>query len=457
MTTHTPSLRRRGFAISIALAVSICAMPALVPVWAQSRVSTPASTSRAAMTDYVVRAGDTLIGIAERHFIEPENWRQIQAINRIADPYRLQIGVVLRIPTALLRVKTAEARIAAFQGRVGLVRNGESAAPRLDQAIAEGDVLETGPNAYLRLILSDGGAIIVPSNTRLRIDRLRADALTGGLDQSFSVLNGRIESRVSPVGHGGSYTVRTPVSVSAVRGTVYRTGFDADLSRATAAVLEGVVDVEAGDAEASVTPNLGAVMGATGLVVKPLPGRPYLTDPDAPRSDAEVVFDIVPVPGAVAYRGMVASDPGLVEVVAQTESTDGQSRLVFPALPDGFHYLSVSAVTADGLEGPASVYDFLRVRNAVRNLTVDQIASGPGARAHLFRWASDGPSTPRYRFQLGRPDEAPLIDREGLKEASLQIQDLKPGTYVWRVRAARTVQGQLVDIWSAPQTLTVRR
>ncbi|MGQ3111502.1 MAG: FecR domain-containing protein [Brevundimonas sp.] len=454
--TGTPSPRPMRRAALAAIAVLIGASTALAPAMAQNRPAPPASAARGAMTDYVIRGGDTLIGIGERLFTRPDNWRQVQTINRVADPYRLQIGSVLRIPTAFLRVKAAGGRIVAFQGRATVSRNGSSLAPRLDQTLAEGDVLETGPNAYLRLVLSDGGAVIVPSNTRMRIDRLRVDVLTGALDQSFSVLNGRIESRVAPVRNGGAYTVRTPVSVSAVRGTVFRTGFDADLSRATASVLEGAVDVEAGQAAASVSPNQGAVISAAGLAVKPLPARPYLTDPDTPRSDAEVAFDVVPVPGAVAYRALIASDPELVQVTVQTESEPGQARLVFPGLPDGFHYLSISAVTADGLEGPASVYDFLRVRNAVRDLAAEPIAAAAGGRDHLFHWASDGASTPRYRFQLGRPGEAPLIDREGLQEAQLQIADLAPGDYVWRVRASRTVQGQLVDVWSPPQTLVVR-
>lgn len=445
-------------ALVILLAASLGFAPALAQgQGAQGRGARPASTAPAAMTDYVIRPGDTLIGVGERHFTNPENWRQVQTINRIADPYRLRIGSVLRIPTAYLRVANAGGRIIAYQGRASIVRNGAGTPPRLDQSVTEGDILETGPNAYLRVGLSDGGAIIVPSNTRLRIDRLRADALTGSLDQSFSVLNGRVESRVSPVRNGGAYTVRTPVSVSAVRGTVYRTGFDAELSRATTEVLEGAVDVEAGAAAASVAPGQGAVVSDAGLVVKPLPARPYLVDPDAPSSAAEVVFDIVPVPGAVAYRAMTASDPGLVNVTAQTESNRGEARIVFTSLPDGFHYLAISAVTADGLEGPVSVYDFLRARNAVRDLTVEPLPAHPGGRSHLFQWTSDGASTPRYRFQLGRVGEDPLIDREGLKDDRLQIPDLKPGVYVWRVRSSRTVQGQLVDVWSAPQTLTVRR
>lgn len=404
------------------------------------------------MTNYVIRRGDTLIDIGERYFARPENWRRVQAINRITNPYRLPIGGVLRIPTSFFRITSAGARVAAFQGPVAIVRADQRSAPHLDQALVEGDVLETGANAHLRLTLSDGGAIAVPSNTRMRVDRLRSDVLTGGLDQSFSVLQGRIENRVAPVRNGGAYTVRTPVSVSAVRGTVYRTSFDADLARATAEVLEGEVDVDSGGAVASVAPGQGAVMGAAGVLVKPLPPAPYLVEPDAPRTGVEVAFDIVPLAEAVTYRALVASDPALTNVIAQAESLEGQTRVVLPPLVDGFHYLSLTAVSADGLEGPASIYDFLRARSGVRDLAVENV----GPRDHRFVWASDGASTPRYRFQLARAGQPPLIDREGLEEAKFQAAGLEVGDYIWRVRVSRTILGQLVDVWSGPQTLTVR-
>lgn len=446
--TRSSDRRPGRRAAAIALGLSLWAAPLLA--MAQTPTSPPTAAAQTPMTNYVIRRGDTLIDIGERYFTRPENWRRVQTINRVTNPYRLPIGGVLRIPTSFFRVASAGARVAAFQGPVAVIRGGQRTAPRLDQALAEGDVLETGPNAHLRLTLSDGGAIAVPSNTRMRVDRLRADVLTGGLDQSFSVLQGRIENRVAPVRNGGAYTVRTPVSVSAVRGTVYRTSFDAELARATAEVLEGEVDVDSGGVAASVTPGQGAVMGAAGLVVKALPAAPYLVEPDAPRAAAEVAFDIIPVPGAVAYRALVASDPALSDVVAQVESAEGQTRIVLPSLPDGFHYLSLTAVSADGLEGPASVYDFLRARNGVRDLAVES------GGAPVFRWASDGAATPRYRFQLGRPGEPPLIDHEGLEDAQFQAPALEPGDYVWRVRVSRTVLGQLVDVWSDPQPLTVR-
>src|SRR5215212_2608521 len=47
---------------------------------------------------HVVQRGDTLSGIAGRHYNMPTQWRQVALANGIADPRRLDAGNFLRIP-----------------------------------------------------------------------------------------------------------------------------------------------------------------------------------------------------------------------------------------------------------------------------------------------------------------------------------------------------------------------
>lgn len=471
------SLPRRSLAILVAATALLIGHPVLSQTMApgvtgadvrdsaQPEVSSP--DSFASMTHYVVRSGDTLSSIGAKFFTRPENWRQVQAINGIANPRRLQVGTVLRIPNRFFRSTAAEARIIGFRGAVTLTRSGTSVAPRLNQTLGEGDIIETGPNAFLRLALSDGGNISVPSNTRLRVERLRADIMTGALDQSFSVLQGRIESRVSSVRPGGGYTVRTPVSVSAVRGTVFRTTFAEDTGLATSGVIEGAVAVGAGETSdhadlERVSPGFGAVVSEAGVRVVRLPEPAYLVDPDRPQSEAIASFDIIPVPGASSYRAQLMFGGALTAPFAEAESPPGQARVSFTQMPDSLedgHYLvSISALTAEGLEGPASVYDFLRVKNGLRDLAAERSSEG----SYVFRWTSEGMAVPVYRFQLARRDQdgsdmTPFIDLAELKDNRVEIPDLGAGSYSWRVRVSRQVKGQVVFLWSEPQTLTVRR
>ncbi|MGA0543991.1 FecR domain-containing protein [Brevundimonas sp. VNH65] len=451
MTTARP--RRRSLGLVAAVAAALAAGSGF-------GASGPAAARAAAqaaddgMLRHVIRPGDTLSELSERFLRRPSDWPRIAALNGITDPLRLPVGGVLRIPAEMLKAtpRTETARIAGFQGQVSITQAGRPVPVRLDQPVAEGALIETGPNARLRLALADGSAVAVPSNTRVRIDRLRADAASGDPERVFTLLQGRMESRVASVGRNGAYSVRTPVSVSAVRGTDFRSGFDSDSGRATTEVLGGAVAVEAGGALQVLPPGFGAVATASGLAVAALPAAPYLAAPDTALSGDEAVLDIVPVPGAARYRAVLATDTALTGVLAEFEGEPGQARVSLGALPDGFHVVAVSALTSEGLEGPRSVYDLLRVRNRL-----DDLAADVQGRDAAFRWTSHGAAEPRYRFVLTRDGQAePVLDRSGLETGRIDVPDLTPGRYEWRVRSSRTVLGQLVDVWSPPQTLVVR-
>lgn len=410
-------------------------------------------------TRYVVRPGDTLSELAQRFLQQPTEWPRLARLNGVADPLRLPVGSVLQIPTDMLRTapqpsspRLETARVVGFQGQVTVTNGGTAMPVRMEQTLAEGTLIETGPNARLRLALADGSAVAVPSNTRVRIDRLRQDPATGDPDRVFTLLQGRMESRVASVGRSGAYAIRTPVSVSAVRGTEFRSGFDEAEGRATTEVLGGAVAVEAGGALQVLPPGYGAVASAAGLTVSALPAAPYLVAPDTALSGDEAVLDIRPVSGAVRYRALLASDTAFGHVLDEAEGAPGASQVSLGALPDGFHVVAVSAVNADGLEGPRSVYDLLRVRNQLGDLTAERQGEG-----WAFRWTSSGDAIARYRFVLTRRGETgPIIDQSGLEAPGFASPRLPSGRYEWRVRSSRTVLGQLVDVWSPAQDLTVR-
>ena len=100
-------------------------MPALA--WAQSR---PASASGPAAADsdwhYSIQAGDTLIGLTERYLLPGRHWRELQRLNRVADPLRLPPGGVLRMPLAWLNREASVAQTVFVQGEVMLLRSGQS-------------------------------------------------------------------------------------------------------------------------------------------------------------------------------------------------------------------------------------------------------------------------------------------------------------------------------------------
>lgn len=432
---------------------------AAAPAMAQPRPASPVET-----LDYVVRPGDTLIDLAVAYLNRPADYRRVQRDNHVANPRRMAIGRTLAIPVSLLRADPDQARIAGFRGAVILTQGGRAAPPLQGQTVLEDAVLTTGANAFVRLALSDGSHVVVPSNSRVRLSRLRRYALNGAVDHALTVEAGRAESRVTPRRRPGGFVVRTPVSVSAVRGTDFRVSFNDDADRSATEVIEGVVEVDSGDglSEAVALADQGVSSGATDTRLLPLLPAPALIDPDAVQSGPVIDFALTPLDGASIYRGRLATDAGMIDAFAETDSAPDARRLTYPELSDGAYFLRLSALSVEGMEGRSTTYSFIRARNGVGGLAVSNEARDK-RRFYRFRWEAEGEGEARFRFQLsregadGQPEGAPLIDQPGVSEQAFTLSDLPPGVYTWRVQGSRHRFGRLLQVWSEPQQLRIGR
>ncbi len=442
-----------NWACVLAAAVLLSAAPAA----AQSTVS-----SRQAETlDYVVRPGDTLIDLASAYMNRPLDYRRVQRENRVANPRRLSIGRTLALPVDLLRADPDEARIAGFRGAVSLNQDGVSGTPTSGQIVRESAVLSTGANAFVRLALSDGSHVVVPSNSRVRVSRLRRYAINGAVDHALTVETGRAESRVTPRTRPGGFAIRTPVSVSAVRGTDFRVSFDEASERSATEVLEGAVAVASGENEALAAADQGVSAAAGAVRLLPLLPAPALARPDAPQTQPQVVFEVQPLPGAERYRGRIAQDAGMIESFAEADSAPG-GPLAFGDMEEGAYFLRLTALSPEGLEGKATTYSFIRARNGVGGLA-SAMDQRDRRRFYRFRWEAEGVGEASFRFQLWREaedggvDGPLLIDQPGLTDEAFTLSDLPPGVYSWRVQSARHRFGRLLEAWSEPQQLHIGR
>ncbi len=446
-----------------AAALAIAAMLAAGSAVAQTSAAPSASRTAASVEtlDYVVQRGDTLIDLATAYMHRPLDYRRVQRENRVANPRRLAIGRTLALPVDLLRADPDEARIAGFRGAATLNQDGRSAVPAAGQAVREGAVLSTGANAFVRLALSDGSHVVVPSNSRVRVSRLRRYAINGAVDHALTVEAGRAESRVTPRRRPGGFAIRTPVSVSAVRGTDFRVSFDDDADRSSTEVLEGAVAIASGQAETLAAADQGVSAAAGAVRLLPLLPAPALVRPDAPQTQAQVAFDIQPLPGAERYRGRVAQDAGMIEAFAEADSAPG-GPLVFGEMEEGAFFLRLTALSPEGLEGKPTTYSFIRARNGVGGLA-SALDQRDRRRFYRFRWEAEGIGAATFRFQLwreaedGTVDGPLLVDQPGLTDEAFTLSDLPPGVYSWRVQGARHRFGRLLEAWSEPQQLRIGR
>jgi hypothetical protein len=418
-----------------------------------------AATGAEPATRYTVKPGDTLYGLASRYLLATSDYRTVQRRNHIANPRRLRVGAQLVVPASLLRTAPVAAQLGAYRGEVTISGAGGPLSVAPGVTIPEGAVISTGPNSFARLDFPDRSRLALPSQSRVRITRLRQTLLTNAVDREFTVEAGRSESSVTHLPTPQDrYIVRTPVSVSAVRGTEFRVSYEAGDHRASTEVIGGTVAV---NAEGGPTTLVQASYGVSAtpqdskLAPHPLPATPTLQRPGDVQDEPKLSFDVEPSPGARTYHAQLAMDAGFLDLFAET--TSPTPHFDFDGLADGTYFVRVSAIDDSLLESPPATYAFERVLNTLDAAKTPVMNRDDRRRLYLFRWDVGGDGTRVYRFQLSRDGggPAPVIDSVGLTDRQLTVTDLPPGSYSWRVMSRTFNHGRYVDKWSATQTFTI--
>ena len=425
------------------------------PAWPPTVAHANAISDRAGENiAYTMRSGDSLYQLASRYFMRQRDWRTVQQINRIGNERAIPVGTVIQIPSRILKAEPLEAKMIGFKG-VGQVETlGKSEALALDMAVHQGSVIETGPGSFATMELSNGSRVTLPSQTRLRITAMRRFLLTGSLDFDFMVEKGRIETSAAPLGKDGSrYRIRTPIAVSAVRGTTFRIGYDGDTAPSLTEVVEGTVAVKPDEARAE-TPiphGYGASVAAGGSLTKEeLLPPPALIDPGKVQVDPIIEFRLTPLPDASAYHLQLARDAGFVELF--TEAYSDTPQVSFSDVPNGRWFVRATAIAHSGLEGMPRTYSMKRLLTGL-DASAEQDADG----GYRFRWSGKGSGKRIYHFRLrpDAPNALPLADEPGLTGDMLTLSDLPPGEYVWQVGVRQYEDGEEGVDWLPEQKLTV--
>lgn len=291
---------------------------------------------------YQIEPGDTLEALSSRYTLDPNNWPALQSLNQVADPYRLQIAKVLRIPLSLIPRRAAQARVTHLHGRV--TRNG--------QTLQTGDQLETGDTlrsgqGSVTLTLEDHSLLTITPDTEVQIHNLQTFRGSELSDTVLELPHGSVESSVAPDDTGvGRFEIRTPATVTGVRGTQLRVHANPAGSRHEvlhgAAAIQGPVRTEQ-----SLARNHGAAYDASGALLgtHALLPAPQL-HPSATHASS---LSWSPVQGASAYRVRIALDAAGTQL--KSDQRTAQSSITLPPSGAGTRYVFVRAIDALDIEG----------------------------------------------------------------------------------------------------------
>lgn len=408
-------------------------------------LSAPSYAAPEGNITYKMKQGDTLIALANKHFLDGASVDRVVRLNQIADPRRIPVGKAIKIPRRYLRHTPVNLKVHSVSGPVGLIRNGEGARAALkDLQLREGDEIQTGRKGFITITGYGGSKVSLPSNSRARFIDARRYIINGLVDIQVKILEGRGSVIAPKLGDQERFRVGNPVAVTAVRGTEFRVGYDGTTDLALTEVTEGAVEVIGGDRTVPAPAGFGVTASAAGVsdVEELLPG-PKMIEPGKMQTEAELAFELEPVNGAVGYRVQIFRDITKLEAIDEVVSQN--ARVAFNSLEDGRYVVETRAIAKSGLEGQARDDGFLRKRLGI---AADKSNSEYGD-AHKFSWRTDGsgPSYTAFQIWNSKDRASPLVDEVGLTTNDIYVANLTAGSYEWRVATFQMVEGKPVKIW----------
>ncbi|SHN73189.1 hypothetical protein [Bradyrhizobium erythrophlei] len=163
--------------------------------------------------------------------------------------------------------------VVVMTGSASIVRNGVAIVVNTGDTIYRNDVIQTGSNSTLGMVLDDGSAFNLAATTRFVVNELDYDPAGTANQALFSLIQGSLSLIAGQVAPTGDMKVTTPVATIGVRGTVLLAGLDSTDGHVNVSVADqqdGVVHVvevfnNAGDRIGTVSsngPSLAVTPGA---------------------------------------------------------------------------------------------------------------------------------------------------------------------------------------------------
>ena len=409
---------------------------------------------------YRTQPGDTLSSIAGRFTSATDNWAQLGKLNGITRNTSIAVGTAIRIPVPLLADVASQAQVVALFGTVSIgTGDGHFSPLQNGSVVTEGGELRTAANSFLTLALPDGSRVSIPSNSHIKIAKLRTARFTKSPRTVITIVSGNVEAQVSPLQQNqGHFEIKSTLATAGVRGTQFRVGVAPNGATHTE-LLSGVVELSRnGSAEHSTLhKGEGELVSSTGLgAILPLLAAPELSQATLLPGKNSAQFNLAALGGASAYHVQVATDAEGQNTIAEARA--GMPRVLVDGISPGAYFVQISAIDQHGLEGYAQRIPVTLARVAQSSPTV--VANGVSApwidgsdsRQLRLKWRS--PQAGEYQVQVAHD-----IDFSWLKfNASAQRTEIslpRPpfGTYFVRVR--RINPDGLVGPYSAVQSIIV--
>ncbi|NLY63918.1 MAG: LysM peptidoglycan-binding domain-containing protein [Alcaligenaceae bacterium] len=352
-----------------------CLFASLLTLITQNAIAQPAGAQGEYFL-YHIKQGETLSSLSETFTSRQSNWQQIKKINNITNTRKIPVGTVLQIPFQLIDETPDQAKIIYLTGEVQINKQ----PGRKQQLINEADTITTGAQSNITFELSDESKVQIPPDSTVVIQRLRKFQGTGLIDSVFNIQTGNLAAHASPKETGvGRFEIRTPVSITGVRGTVLRTGTsnhtgaNSELLQGQAAFIAWANRHQAINIESNqgITANTS---GTAGDIIDLLPPPEINLNQTSP---FEFSLNIAPVPEASTYLVRVSNDIAGYDVISSHITTKTLTSVTGPG--KGTYYVSVRSIDGNKLAGADAILPFTITATGITTESGVSIGTSAGA------------------------------------------------------------------------------
>lgn len=381
---------------------------------------------------YIVRPGDTLIGITIHYLGSPSLWSENFRLNpQIRDPKHLKPGSRIRVIVSR-QLPKRNALVDRIAQRVDAKPDPEPwTAAHQGDLLKENDGVRTFERSSADLKFDDGSHLTMTENSLLFLKEMRA-AQRGPTSETIEIIDGQADLSIHPQKKAtaqlnvviGGTSIKHNASGDRPVATRSRKASD---SRAQVMVYGGSSTVSSAGKNVNVAAGMGTQVeqGKPPEAPQKLLVAPALVEPAA-ETTLHSGFFWNSVPGAAAYTIEVYRDAGATQLVERATGLRETSWRP-TALPYGDFYWRATAVNGTGLDGfPAKLVHFRAAAGLTGTVAEDRGAKGnvdaasPLAAVRLIAWRDDGngiPDDDDVRAGETRTDAAGRFTFDGLAPA----------------------------------------
>jgi len=393
---------------------------------------------------YTVVPGDNLWNFSEKHLDTVMRFEQLRKMNNIENPKRMPPGSKIRIPLKWVKSNPVPATLEAIRGKAQLFRAdgtieqlGIKDLTGTGPLFQLGDRIKTSDDTTVAIKFADNTILTLHSNSQIRFDHLSAHGTTGMVDSRLHLINGRMDTRVTPaVGPGSRFEIHTPSAISAVRGTEYRTAVSDTDNTSSIEVLHGKVAVKGAQKQRLIKAGFGTKVakGQQPIAPRKLLPAPQLSElPDRIRIIGWTL-SWQKLQDAAYYRVEVADQDNFNTILWQKKTA--YAKVGLPDLLDGQYFLRVRGIDKLGLEGKHKVTPFVM---DTRPQPPVQLKPTPAqvfrATAPQLQW-SDSAEADRYHLEMATDKnfEQLIVSKTDLNATKFDTSEWsETQTYYWRL------------------------